>query len=252
MVSVLLLPILKPVTASAGRPPTIVQSLNRDDWYPFYYRDAASGRLRGVWIDMLHLLFEKELGWRVRTVRRPWPRAQSEVRSGQTDFLITASTSARRRYALATAAPFFQLRLHLYTYAGHPRIEAIEKIRNVEDVKRLGLTLVSNQGNGWHREHMEERGVKTIYVMGDEQMVRFLALKRADGMVDVAPTMNHLIDRLGLRSRLVETDATFGPIDFYIMVGKKSPFSVKMAEINAALGRLRANGTLARIWEKYN
>jgi polar amino acid transport system substrate-binding protein len=89
-------------------------------------------------------------------------------------------------------------------------------------------------------------------VPGDEQIVRFLALKRADGMIEVAPSMNHLIEKMGMASQLVQTDVTFGPIDFHIMVSKKSPFASRINEIETALKKLQENGTFQQLWSKYN
>jgi polar amino acid transport system substrate-binding protein len=155
-------------------------------------------------------------------------------------------------YAVPTRTPFFRLYLNLYTYADHPKEDLIRTVGSVEDLKRLDLVMVSNLGNGWHQTHIEEQGVTTQWVPGDEQIVRFLALKRADGMIEVAPSMNHLIEKMGMASQLVQTDVTFGPIDFHIMVSKKSPFASRINEIETALKKLQENGTFQQLWSKYN
>lgn len=237
--------------AVADERPIILHSIAEDDWHPIYYYSGPEMRLEGLMAELIEALFVRELGWLPKTRPRPWARAQSEVEDGKTDFFVTIPTEAREEYAVATSIPLFHMQMNLYTYAGHPQLPLIQKVRTVEDIKELGLVLVSNQGNGWHRSNMEEKGVRTQWVRGDEEIIRFLSLKRADAMIDFALTMNHRIQELGLNEQLVQTDVIFGAIDLYVMVGKKSPFASRVEEINAALRRMRERGVFQRLWSKY-
>lgn len=238
-------------SAAADSRPVIRQAIDDSDWYPFYYYAGPERKLEGLMTEMVNALFVKELGWQLIFAERPWMRAQNEVEEGEADFFITIPTEARSRYALVTGIPLLRLYLNLYTYADHPRLEQLRNVRTAEDIRNLDLVLVSNRGNGWIRANMEEQGVKTQWVAGDEEIIRFLALKRADAMIEVAPAINHRIEEMGLTDSLVKTDVVFGPIDIYVMVGKKSKFALRIDEINSALQRMQAEGVFEKLWSGY-
>ncbi len=238
--------------AVAADRPVILHSISDAEWYPIYSFSDHGQKLEGLLADLVHALFAGELQWQSLPRPRPWARAQREVADGQTDFFVTVPTESRKQYAQVTSIPLFRLYLNLYTYAGHPRLEAIQKIISVEDIKALDLVLVSNNGNGWHKSNMEDKGVKTQWVGGDNEIIRFLSMKRADAMIDVALPMNYRIEKMGLGDRLVRTDVAFGPIEFYVMVGKKSLYASRMNEINDALKRMQDKGILQQIWSKYD
>lgn len=237
--------------AKADDRPVILHSVSVADWYPIYHFSESGVQIEGLMADLLKALFIDELQWQPVSVARPWARAQREVAEGETDFFVSVPTKSRKQYALVTSIPLFRLYLNLYTYTDHPRLEAIKNVKTVEDIKSLDLVLVSNNGNGWHKANMEEKGVKTQWVAGDNEIIRFLAMKRADAMIDVALPMNYRITTLGLEDKVVKTDVTFGPIDFYLMVSKKSTYALKLDEINSALERMRDKGKLEQIWSNY-
>jgi ABC-type amino acid transport substrate-binding protein len=78
-----------------------------------------------------------------------------------------------------------------------------------------------------------------------------LAAKRADIVIDAVIPTNYLIKKLGLRSKIELTKARFGPLNFHILLGKKSRYRGLLPEINKAVDTLIQNGTLERLNEKY-
>jgi len=229
----------------------VTLAISDDPWLPFYNHEKGQNKLQGMWAEMFDALFVKELGWDLVYLFRPWSRAQNEVKQGTADLFVSVPTSERLNYTIASDLPFFRLPMQLYTYEGHPRMAEILNIRAAEDIKRLDLLMVSNLGNGWHKANIEDKGVRTHWVKSDEQIMQFLALKRADGAIDAPPSMNLLIKRLGLENQVVLTDVTFGTLEFFLLVGKKSPVVDHLDEINAALAKLLKSGTFQTIYEKY-
>jgi len=231
---------------------TIDYATSTDEWPPFYSVSKVDKGSRGIFPEMIAHLFEQELGFKVQYKLRPWKRAQREIESGRSDFMLTIPTKARALYAQRASRPLFQLYLNLYIYADHPKIEAIKKIKTIEDIKALDLLLVSTAGNGWHESNVEKKGVRTEQVKTDLHAARFLASKRADGMIDVALSMSPKIKEAGLNGQIELTNVQFGPVDFYIMMSKKSQYIGLMPDINNALDTLYKRGELSRIVEKYN
>jgi len=232
--------------------PVILQSVADNEWAPIYYFSGPEQQLQGMMADLLDELFIKELNWEPKTIIRPWARAQMEVKEGDTDFFISIPTEARKEYSIVTKRPIYTFSFTLYTYAEHPKIELIRQIRSIEDLRKLDLLLVSNLGNGWFKANLEEKGIRTRWVAGDEEILNFLALKRADATVEIAASTDHLIKKIGLVDQIIKTEVTFGSSDFFVMVGKKSPFASRMNEINSALQRMHERGTIQKVWSNYN
>lgn len=219
-------------------------------WTPIVYMDH-NGVSKGLFIEMLNELFVKKLKMNLDVNSVPWIRAQKYVEDGIADFLITVPTEERLKYAVASEVSFFNLYLHVYTYKNHEKINEIKKIKTAQDIKRLGLIPVSNLGNGWHKENIDSFGINTHYVSQDDNIARFLASKRSDIMIDAPVPMNHIIKTEGLSSKIVLTEARFGPVVFHLLMGKKSKHFNLMPKINKALAELHEDGTFDRLLMKY-
>ncbi len=228
---------------------SIGYALADGDWYPIIYKapDSMYG-YEGLFIDILHEIFTNHVEMKFHVESYPWKRAQKHVKDGKADFLITIPTEARQSYSIQSTEPIFQLYLNVYTYKGHEKIEAIKKIKTADDILRLNLVPVSNLGNGWHKENIDTYGIKTHYIMEDRDVVKFLAAKRADIMIDAVIPMNYNIKELGLVSKIEQTDVRFGPVKF---LSKKSNYIQLMAKINGAIRSLREDGVLDKIRMKY-
>lgn len=206
---------------------------------------------KGLFIEIVEEIFAKELGYKLVIEQYPWKRAQQNVKEGNADITVSVPTAERLEYAFMSDKPILKMYLNVYTYAGHPKLKEIREIKTVQDIIALKLKPVTNLGNGWHKENIEDEGVTTLYVPGDENLVQFLALKRADIMIDAPLFMNHLINEYKLGSKIVKTDVLFGPIDFHLLVSKNSRYAELMPKINKAIDKLAKNGKLEQMASKY-
>ena len=222
------------------------------DSAPMATADASSASgIKGLYADILDDILGKRMKLPWSCTLLPWKRAQTEVQAGNADILITVPTTERRKYALISSQPVYEAYLYVYTYKDHPKIAEIRKIKSAEDIVRLELTPVTNLGNNWHRENIDAAGIKTHYVPAEENLARFLAAKRADILIDTPPSMNRIIDNLGLAQQIEMTPARFGPIRFHILVGQKSPFAASMKSLNQAVDQFVLDGTRERLASKY-
>lgn len=205
----------------------------------------------GLFVDIVNEIFVNRLKQRVAFKQYPWKRGQQMVEGGAADMLLTIPTEQRKDYAIATDRPVFELFMHLYTYKNHPKLNQIKKINSASEIAKLGLVPVSNRGNSWHKENIDVYGVSTNYVKEDENIAKFLAAKRADLMIEPLITMNHQLKQLGLDTEVEATDVKFGPLNFHILIGKKSEYVKLMPQINSALQDIINDGTLDKLTEKY-
>lgn len=219
------------------------------DWKPIVMME--NGQAKGLYVEILRELVEVEMGLKLAYRHRPWKRAQFEVESGHADLLVTIPTEARRGYALISKRPVFPLYFQIYTYKDHPKLDQIRKISSIKDIIEQDLTAITNLGNGWHKENVESKGVRTIEVPQDQNIAKVLAVKRADIMIETPVSMNALIRTHELSEKLVLTDVRFGPINMHIMLSKKSPNAHLMKQLDEALDKITANGRLQQLIEPY-
>ena len=224
--------------------------LTYDQAEPLIYE--VEGRARGMYVDILHILIKDGLGREIRFRKRPWKRAQKEVEAGIADLLLTVPTDARQHYAFVSSQPVFPLYFALYTYQDHPKLAAIQQVRTIRNIVDLDLLAVTNIGNGWHRANVQDKGVRTYEVPGDRSIAGVLALKRADIMIDITITMNHVIRKNRLTDKLVLTDVRFGPTNMHLMLGRESPHASMMPEIDRMLNRIIEDGRLREIIQNYS
>lgn len=211
----------------------------------------ADDGAQGLFYEIFREVLEKEMGMKLQVDFKPWKRAQLMVASGKADFILTVATKERLTYAKKSDAPFYELYLKLYTWKGHPKLHEINQIRNVKGILKHKLIPVTNLGNGWHKENIDKFGVPTIYARADQHLPAVLASKRADIMIEAVAPMNMMIRKLSLTKKLVLTDGKFGPIQFHLLMSKKSSFLDLLPEINKVFIRLKNAGRINQILKKY-
>lgn len=227
------------------------------DWYPIFYNTKASTEKRGcleyegLFLELLDEMFNNRLKIELQCQTFPWKRAQFNVKNGLADFIVTVPTEPRLKYAIKSKQPIFQLYMHVYSYSDHPLINEIKAIKTVKDIVDLKLVTVTNLGNGWHKENIEVYGIPTYYTKNDEHMLKFLAAKRADIIIDAAIPTNYNIKKLGLSSQIDFTEVRFGPLNFHLLMSKQSKASMLMPAIDETIQSMTQEGYIEQITEKY-
>lgn len=226
-------------------------SVSTPEWPPIIYKDQH-GKSKGFYMDMFTEIFTNRLDLQINRRTVPWKRAQFEMQQGETDFIIALPTPERLEYSVASKEPFFQLYMNVYTWNGHPQLEEIQQITTPADIKELGLTVVTNAGNGWHDKHIEPLQIPTITIPADESTIQFLAKKRADILINASIPTNHTIKQYNLQNQLVMTKAHFAPTSLHLLLSKKSSFLPMMHQIDNAFQEAKNSGAIDRILEKYS
>ncbi len=205
-----------------------------DDPWPSILTWDDEGTYEGLYQSFLEALSVR-MGWETAIVRYPWQRAQSSVERGEADALIALASPERLEYAIACDTPVFSLYFTVYTYRDNPRLKEIAKADSVDAILRLGLTAVSNRGNGWHEANVAAKGVPTTYVNDDTTMLQFLAARRADIILDTPLSMAPRIRELGVSDRIVCTNVKIDETSLRLLIGKKSPYAAEFAAIDQAV-----------------
>ena len=227
---------------STAGSPIFTLAIANEPMPPYFTIGGDSSSIGGIWRQILDSVFVETLGWRVNYLLRPWQRAQNEVRQGTADGMITIVTPQRLEYARQVPTPFCCFPLHLFTWKDHPRLAEMQSISDVEELAAMDLQMVANIGNGWYESNIEKRGVKTTWLPSDEQVYRFVALGRGDGLIDLPGSMKKLQEKYGLVGQLVDSGVSFGSVAVNLLIGNDSPFVSRIAEIDLALQTVGARG----------
>ncbi len=219
-------------------------------WKPMTFTDGA-GNAKGVFVDIAREIFEKRHQIEIVYHPLPWKRAQWEVEHGKADFMVTVPTDQRIAYAKKSTLPFYTVDMALFTWNGHPKTEQLKAAKTVDDLIHLGVTSVTNLGNGWHKQNVEEKGVHTLIAPEDQNIALMLAGRRADIMIDSKVSMNRIVKELGLADRIVQIHPSFAQIHMNLLLSKKSPWLSRMPEFDRSLTDLISDGSVGKIIDAY-
>ena len=206
------------------------------------YSQVVEGECRGIYCEIANQVFTEELGIAVIAVQHPWARIQREVELGNIDVMFAMPSEPRKRYGFVSDEPIFLNTMKVFTYIDHPRLAEIKQIRVEEDIKALNLTAITNQGNAWHSSHIESLGITTVHAISDEHILKMLAAKRGDLVIDTSASMRYMMEDMALTDKFLETDAVIDRANIHIILSKKSKFSSRMPEIDeVTINRIRGD-----------
>lgn len=219
-------------------------------WAPFYSLNTE-GKEVGLVPDLLNLLIVQRLGMEFSINPFPWIRAQEMVKAGTMDFTISLPTPARLEYSVASDRPLYSIYFKVYVRKDHPRLGEINQVKTLDDIKSLGLTVVSNVGNNWIKTNVESRGIPTSYVRDDVTILRFLELGRADITIDSPLSLTDRIRTLGFGERILETGIKFDEVWFHILWSKKSPYYSQWPRINREITAMTSSPPYQALLKKW-
>ena len=210
------------------------------------------GKPSGFFVEIIREALENRLGVELEMKVYPWKRCQAMVVNGKADMITTIPTEGRLDYTVLVNSPIWIKRYMLYTYADHPNLKRMNKIKGVEDLQKENFAVISYIGNNWSKTELEDKGVRVMNAPTVESMYRMLSGKRGDLLVEdpvlVAPTLA----ALGFAGQIVQTQGIIGESRFYPLIGKKSPFAALAPKFERVLREMWDDGTIARIMAAYN
>jgi polar amino acid transport system substrate-binding protein len=233
-------------SALADEPP---MRINYTDFWPFYSRNESS-EVTGLLHDIVSQALER-MGVSATWHEFPWGRCQSNVRSGDADAMITVPTKDRLAYAVTHHDPLYMKERVIFTYAGNPKLKAIESISSIDDILSADLTVITYVGNGWNKAHVRSRGIKTYVTPQRKQVWLMLAQKRGDLVLEWPGGAWPEILEQGLGQSVVQTCAVLQAVPFHLLIRRDSPYARVLPGFNLVIGQMRRDGTIGRIVDSY-
>lgn len=219
------------------------------DCKPFCYRQE-DGTMSGFFHDIITEALSR-IGMVARWNLYPWGRCQERVMSGESEALMTAPIPARMKWAATHDEPFYMKAVNVFTYADHPRIDEIRRLKTLDDIKRSDLSVITYVRNGWNDKNIRSRGIKVYETPNPHGVWGMLASKRGDIVIEWPGLAWPYIHDAGLEDAIVETPVAFDAIPFHLLISKRSSQVKILPEFNRALLEMKADGTVDAIVRRY-
>lgn len=131
--------------------PKIIRIALSDSSPPTSYLENSAPK--GMFPDILKLLFSYLPEYQPVFTAYPWTRAQHEVQTGRMDIFLTFPSEVRKTYADFTSQSLYTWDYGNLVYSiNNPRKNIIESAKNFDDLKTL--TFVSQEGIDWENENV--------------------------------------------------------------------------------------------------
>lgn len=216
-----------------------------DSFAPFSQRQS-DGSMSGIFIDIMNELLGRRLGLPLRHEGYPWARAQQMVRNGEADGFVTVPTEERLAYTVASQEWVTQGRFTMFVRRDAAALrERLDKAQGVDALR--GLKLGSYLGNGWVKSRFADKDWDVSYSSSRSHALRMLAARRFDVLVDSSNATQAALKAIGLDAEIVELTPVLESSETRLMLSRSSPHVGRLPQIDAALRRMKADGTLARL-----
>lgn len=221
-------------------------------WYPYQYHDANND-LVGLDIDSFYAIM-KEADIEITITELPWKRHLNMLESGQMDVAMGASkTSEREDYAYFTQA-YRQEKVNLVVKKGESKNIKLSKL---EDLTQ-STYLIGVEGGYYYGETYQQLIKQTGFrehiseVIDIEQNVTMLLAGHLDGFLVDPITLKVFVEKYQLQNKFEIHPLSIYQDDIFIMLSKKSTDKKLVNRIDAAITRLKANGKLKAIADKWH
>ncbi len=218
-----------------------------EDYAPFSWLD--NGKMRGLYIDVINEVFTENMGLKVTHRGYPWKRAQKMVKDGNADGFCTVMSVECLNYCNVVQESIVSAKLKLYTAKNNPNLETLKSIKSLKNFKNY--TFTEYRGNDWVLENLKD--FKIHWLDTNDQIWKFLNLGRADLALKNDWTSRYNLKKYGYGDKIVELPHIIFEenLDFHIFLSKSSEYFNLIPQVNKILKKIKQNGALERIHNKY-
>ena len=169
------------------------------------------------------------------------------VKGGFADGFVTVVTPERSEYTVVSSEDVLVLDNVAYASALNPRRKELEKVQTLDDLKDFHL--VEYLGDGWAKKMLTAHDVK--WVTSIPSALKMISVGRGDVIVDASQVIRYYRREMNLPDDIIELQPIFESVKFHLCVRKNSPFAARIAEFDQIIREMRFDGTLNRIYNKY-
>ncbi|MEV0687427.1 amino acid ABC transporter substrate-binding protein [Nocardia sp. NPDC050378] len=222
---------------SSASDPNVLKVATEGTYPPFSYQEG--GELTGYDVEVARAVGEK-LGKRVEFVQTPWDSIFAGLESKRFDLVanqVTVNPERTAKYSLSQ--PYTTSEGVIVTRADNTTITGLADL--------AGKTSAETATSNWNKV-ATDAGAKVEVVEGFVQAVQLLKAGRVDATVNDTLAVGEYTKKNGDSG--IKVAAKTGEVSKQAFAARKDDAAL-IADIDRALTELRADGTLARLSEKY-
>ena len=211
-----------------------------ENFPPYEFVDVIDGEsvYRGFNVDLLKAV-ALTTGYEIRFVPMPWSDALRALERGEVDAIGGMKYDRGREKIYDFSEPYMQNSLAIFVRT------SMQAINSLDD---LGGRKVAVQQNDAAHDRLKNRQVHLLPTLDQKAALELLLKGEAEAVLGNRLTGEYLLQRLG---RQEEVKIVGGQIDterYGVAVRKGDP---RLATFNQGLSQIRANGTYAKVYEKW-
>lgn len=217
------------------------------DYPPFVIQEEGDA-LTGIIPEVLEIIF-KELDITVDARKiGNWKRCQYAARKGRVDiFMAAVINEERKNYAVYTRTPIISAPTAVFVWKGKEfGFEQWEDLTG----KKAGIRLGISFGNDFDT-FLEKNMTEISKVSTDLQLYKMLEAGRIDFVPNGLYAGLITINKSGFKGKIVPLEIPINEEDLYAPISKKSRYLKYLPQYEAGLEKLRADGTIDKLVDKY-
>lgn len=219
------------------------------DYEPVSFISPVNGEVVGIEPDILREAFSEEKNIELQFVGFSWERVQDRVKKGQADGFVTTITPERLSYAIASKVPVFYDSYVLFTYAKHPKMAELKKVKSVDDLH--DYTVCEYAGSGWAKRNLVGKAKKIDYGKTVDMKVTMLAARRCDLMIDLDFLIYSLAKKYQVSESIIKLPLVLKGSAYHLWIGKHSSHKKVLKNVSAKLKIMHDSGRINQIVQKW-
>jgi polar amino acid transport system substrate-binding protein len=224
---------------------TVASITGHPDWPPFSWR--SHDKIVGVGPELTEIVFH-DLGLQVvsKSIGN-WKREQVQAEAGLVDVVVAIYlTEERGKYLAYTAAPFMEDANVVWVAKG----KGFHFSKWEDLIGKTGCAMLG-ESYGEQFDLFIRQKLRIDWVNTPQQILQKLVLGRADYYPFSLYGGQIQVRQLGFADRVVALPQVISKAGVYIAISRKSNFVKYLPQIEAAVAKRRADGTVDRLVQKY-
>lgn len=240
------------MTPAAGASPGCLLKVG---WTPYSIYTFANdrGEVKGIDADLIATAAHAA-GCRVEFRQSPWARILVEIREGTLDATSSASWTAERNTFAMFSVPYREAEVAIFVRGGEARKYPLTSLSDIPTTRfRLGTVTGYHYGDEFQVLMKDPRFAAQVDSAANYEVnINKLLHDRIDGViVDDVGVMLGEARKLGVSDRIERLPLRIASEQLHFMFSRKSVDPAVVAAIDAALAKMRQEGRLQAIVDRY-
>src|SRR5690625_1811381 len=211
------------------------------DGYPQYFKEG--GELKGFSVDVIQAIFD-EMGYEIEWVLTDWNGYLDNLESGQVVTVAIFAATKKRGEKYHFTTPYYNSKTVIATGEKNQNIQSLDDLSG----KTIANVLGSNYENVL-KEKFPDGGYEIVTFESNDVIYTDVGNGKIDGFVSGREILLTQINEKGIPLRIV--GEPFGDQPVALPFKKTDENDALISEINNTIEKLRENGVLSELSEKW-